>query len=81
MGNIERIVSIPQLWGALLAAFLAILGVRITYPMANTILGLFDDGIMKAVAIFVMWFIYFTVTWVFTWLILFRKDEGGEARG
>lgn len=77
MATLDKITSIPQIWGGLLAAFIAILGVRITYPIANTVLGFFDTGLMYYTAVFIMWFMYFTVVWVFTWMIMFQKKESG----
>lgn len=80
MGFIERISNIPQIIRGFLTAFLALIGVRVTYPMVDTILGLWTTtNQMKVTAILAMWLVYFFVIWVWVWLKFFQpKNNRGE---
>lgn len=80
---IKQLAPIPNVIGGILCGFIAILGVRVTYPIANTILGLFNAGIMKTVAILVMWLVYVFVLWVMVWAKFFQPklEAGGETHG
>lgn len=69
------IASIPQIFRAIFVAFLAVLMVRVTYPVANYILSIFPDGQMKVVAYFAYYFIIVTVMWVFVWLVILKPDN------
>lgn len=72
---LKQLSPIPNILGGIMIGFLAILGVRVTYPMASLILDMFDDGIMKVVAVLVMWLVYVFVLWVFVWIKFFEPKE------
>lgn len=77
---LKQLAPIPRILRGILCGFLAILGVRVTYPIANTILGFFQAGMMKTVAILVMWLVYVFILWVFVWAVMFAPEkQGGES--
>lgn len=79
MSFIQRISAMPQVFAGIMIGFLAILGVRVTYPFANAILGLWDTtNVMYVVAVLVMWLIYFFVLWIGVWMKFFEpRIQGG----
>lgn len=77
---LNKLQSIPQIFKGLLIGFLVILMIRITYPISNYILGLFEAGTMKIVAILAYWMIIVFVTTFLIWIIMFQKNEGGTTQ-
>lgn len=79
---VNSLVPIPKILAGILCGFLAIMGVRITYPMVSGILNLWTETtIMYVVANLIVWLIYFFVLWVMVWAIMFEKTEqktGGQ---
>lgn len=79
MVQVNKLQSIPTIFKGLLMGFLTILMIYITYPIANHIMGLFTDGtMMKYASVIVFWLIIIFVTWVLSWIVLF-KPTGGTA--
>lgn len=78
----QYITSIPRVFRGILIAFLILLMLRITYPIANTILNLFQAGIMKVAATLAYWLIILFVTWFLLWIFVFqpsKQPQGGNA--
>lgn len=60
--GLENIIVIPRILGGILSAFLAIITLRIVYPIVSTIWGLgYAWPIMQAVAYLIFWSILFSV--------------------
>ena len=72
------ILPIPNILNAILSTFIAILMIRITYPIIEPIMDLWETSMMKAAAFVGMWLIYFFVLYVITWQLLFKKDNEEE---
>lgn len=72
-------VSVQNVWGAILMGFLAILGIRLTYPFVSSILDLWTEtNIMKVAAIICMWLIYYFVLYWGVWMQLFSNPHGDD---
>lgn len=72
---IGKIAPIPNIIGGVLVAFLALLGLRITYPMADAVLNLWGSNTqMKIAATLVMYLVYVFILWVFVWAKFFKPE-------
>lgn len=82
MSFMEKIVTIPRIFGAIFLAFIALLGMRVTYPIISGILDLWTGtSMMKTVAYIIMYLIYFFLLWIVVWMKLFEpqiNNKGGD---
>lgn len=75
----KNILSIPKILKGILFAFLAILGIRFTYPFVDAILGLWTTtGMMYYTSHLIVWIIYLFVLWVMVWMKFFEKTTEGD---
>ena len=77
---LEMFQSIPRLIRGIFVAFLTIFLIRVTYPITNYILNLFEVGIMYYAAVLAYWLIIIFCVTVLVWITIF-KVEGVEQYG
>ena len=81
MALVGEIISMPRVFGGIIAGFIAILGLRVTWPMMSLIMDMFDSGVMKVAATLSMWLVITFVLWYFVWLKFFEKPQEGINNG
>lgn len=71
----QGITTAGKVFNGIICTFLAILMIRITFPIVNWIFSNWESNINRAAGWLVYWLIIIFVLYFLTWMIMFQEDK------